>query len=112
VFDYIQASRPVEADVTLLSIADRLATRGDHAHEAIERHLAVARGVLADSLRWHSDGPAPPLLRGDELASELGIATGPRIGALLAELAAAQYAGEIATRAQALTYARALEPTI
>ena len=112
VFDYIQACRPVEADVTLLSIADRLATRGERAQESIERHLAVARGVLGDSLRWHSDGPAAPLLRGDELAAELGIATGPRIGGLLAELAAAQYAGEIATRAQALTYARALEPTI
>ena len=37
VFDYLQATSPVEVDVTLLSVADRLATRGDRARESIER---------------------------------------------------------------------------
>lgn len=107
VFSYLQTTSPVELDVTLLSIADRLATRGDRAQEAIDAHLQVAKGMLGDTLRWREYGPDQPLLRGDELAAELGIELGPRIGDLLSELAEAQYAGEIATREQALAYLRA-----
>jgi len=106
VFGYLRACTPVEVDVSLLSIADRLATRGDRAKESIERHMLLARGLLADALRWRAGGPPPPLVRGDDLAGELGIAEGPRLGQLLEELAEAQYAGEVATREQALAYAR------
>ncbi|HSZ12835.1 MAG TPA: HDIG domain-containing protein [Solirubrobacteraceae bacterium] len=108
VFTYLHACSPVEVDVTLLSVADRLATRGDRAREAVQAHLALASAMLDDALRWRTGGPPAPPLRGDELARELGITTGPRIGELLEELAAAQYAGEIATREQALDRARAL----
>ena len=107
VYSYLHACDPVEVDVTLLSVADRLATRGDNAQQAIDAHLAVARGMLRDALRWRAEGPPRPLVRGDELADDLGIAAGPRVGELLEELAEAQYAGEIATREQALAYARA-----
>ena len=51
--------------------------------------------MLPDALRWRAEGPPAPLLRGDELARELGIATGPRVGELLGELSEAQYAGEV-----------------
>jgi len=108
VFAYLRACAPVEADVTLLSVADRLATRGDRAQEAVQAHLALARGMLGDALRWRAEGPPQPLLRGDELARELGIPTGPRVGELLEELTAAQYAGELSGREQALEYARRL----
>lgn len=106
VFDYLQSTSPVEVDVTLLSIADRLATRGDRAAESIDAHMRLARPMLADALGWRADGPLPPLWRGDELAAELDIPTGPRLGEILRELAAAQYAGEICTREQALVHAR------
>jgi putative nucleotidyltransferase with HDIG domain len=108
VFDYLHACAPVEVDVTLLSIADRLATRGDRAPEAIAAHLAVAAPMLGDALRWRAQGPPKPLLRGDELARELAIPAGPRVGELLEQLAAGQFAGEIATRADALARAHAL----
>lgn len=108
VFSYLRATDPVEVDVTLLSVADRLATRGDRAQEAIAAHLAVAEGMLGDALRWRAQGPPAPLLRGDELARELEIPPGPRLGALLEQLAEAQFAGELATREQALAYARTL----
>jgi putative nucleotidyltransferase with HDIG domain len=108
VFAYMSACSPVEVDVTLLSVADRLATRGDRAQEAIAAHLAVAEGMLEDALRWRAQGPPAPLLRGDELARELAIPAGPRLGALLEQLAEAQFAGEVATREQALAYARTL----
>ncbi|MFI4990881.1 MAG: HD domain-containing protein [Solirubrobacterales bacterium] len=108
VFSYLRATDPVEVDVTLLSIADRLATRGERAKEAIAAHLRVAEGMLGDALRWRADGPPRPLLRGDELAQELEISPGPRLGALLEALAEAQFAGELATREQALAHARTL----
>jgi poly(A) polymerase len=107
-FSYLLACSPVEVDVTLLSVADRLATRGDRAQESIESHLRLARDVLADVLLWRAQGPPKPLVRGDELASDLSIPIGPRVGELLEELAAAQFAGELDTREQAFAYLRRL----
>jgi poly(A) polymerase len=112
VFAYLRACESVEVDVTLLSVADRLATRGEKAAEAIEAHMRVARAMLGDALRWRAQGGAPrPLVRGDELARELGVSLGPRIGELLEELARAQYAGRVETREQALDFARSLPET-
>jgi poly(A) polymerase len=111
VHEYLRATQPVAADVTLLSVADRLSARGSGpfaTDEAIEAHLALARQMLAAALDWHRDGPPHPLLRGDELAAELGIAPGPELGDLLAELEAAQYAGEVSTREEAIERARRL----
>jgi poly(A) polymerase len=112
VYSYLRACEPVEVDVTLLSMADRLATRGDRAEEAIDAHMRMARGMLQDALRWRTEGPPRPLLRGDELASDLGIPEGPRLGQLLEGLLEAQYAGEISTRDHAFSYARELTQTI
>jgi putative nucleotidyltransferase with HDIG domain len=106
VFAYMRACEPVEVDVTLLSVCDRLATRGSKSEQAIEAHMALARRMLDDALRWRQDGPPKPLLRGDELARELGIALGPRVGELLEALARAQYTGAVSTREQALAFAR------
>jgi poly(A) polymerase len=108
VFAYLYACSPVEVDVTMLSVADRLATRGDRAQESIDAHMNVARGLLRDALRWRAEGPPRALIRGDELAEELAIPLGPRIGQILRELTAAQYAGELATREDALLYSRNL----
>jgi len=111
VHEYLRATQPVAADVTLLTVADRLSARGGGpfaTEEAIEAHLALARQMLAAALDWHRDGPPEPLLRGDELAAELGIAHGPELGDLLTELEAAQYAGEVSTRGEALERARRL----
>jgi poly(A) polymerase len=111
VHEYLRATEPVSADVTLLTVADRLSARGSGpfaTDEAIEAHLALAREMLAASLDWRRDGPPPPLVRGDELAAELGIGEGPELGELLAELEAAQYAGEVTGHEQAVELARRL----
>jgi poly(A) polymerase len=108
VFGYLRACTPVEVDVTLLSAADRLATRGDRARESIDAHVGVASGLLADALSWRAEGPPRPLIRGDELAGELGIPLGPLVGELFEELAEAQYAGELSTREQSVIYCRSL----
>ncbi len=111
VHEYLRATEPVAADVTLLTVADRLSARGGGpfaTEDAIEAHLGLARGMLAAALDWRRDGPPNPLVRGDELAAELGIEPGPELGEILAELEAAQYAGEIATPEEALDRARAI----
>jgi putative nucleotidyltransferase with HDIG domain len=104
VHEYLRATEPVTVDVTLLTVADRLSARGAGpiaAPEMVQGHLDLAREMVAAGLDWHRDGPPAPLLRGDEVAAELGI-EGPEIGAKLAELEAAQYAGEVTDRAEAL----------
>jgi len=111
VHEYLRATEPVEVDVTLLTIADRLSARGTGpfaTDAAIDAHLALAREMLAAALDWRRQGPPAALLRGDELARELGVEPGPELGELLAELEAAQYAGEISTRAEAIARARSL----
>jgi poly(A) polymerase len=92
----------------LLSVADRLATRGRKADVAIARHLELARELLGEALARRAAGTRAPLLRGDELAAELGITPGRQLGELLAELEEARFAGEVATREEALAHARAV----
>lgn len=109
VHEYLRATDPVAVDVTLLTIADRLSARGTGpfaTEEAIEAHLSLAREMLAAALDWRRDGPPRPLLRGDELAAELGIAEGPELGEVLEELEAAQYAGEVGDRQAAIEHLR------
>ena len=105
VYDYLRTCAPVGVDVTLLSVADRLATRGDNAERAIALHLALARELLPEALAWVADPPRPPV-RGDELARALGIAPGPVLGDLLKELEAARFSGELETREEAIERAR------
>jgi putative nucleotidyltransferase with HDIG domain len=107
VYDYLHATAPVSVDVTILSVADRLATRGDNAERAIAAHMELARQMLAEGLAWVADPPRPPV-RGDELARALGIKPGPVVGGLLAELEAASFSGEVATPEEAIARAREL----
>ncbi len=109
VYAYLRACDPVEVDVTLLSLADRLATRGDRAEQAIAAHLELGGQMLGEALRWRAQGPPAALLRGDELARELELAPGPAVGRLLEQLSEARFAGEIQTPAQALALARRLQ---
>jgi putative nucleotidyltransferase with HDIG domain len=101
---YLKQTAPWEVDVTVLTVADRLATRGRNAEVAIAGHLDVAQTVLQAALT----DPAAPFLRGDDLMRELDLAPGPQLGALLARLEEAQFTGEVRTREEALERARAL----
>jgi putative nucleotidyltransferase with HDIG domain len=108
VYGYLRACEPVEVDVTLLSVADRLATRGERSGPAIAAHLELAERMLGDALGWRAEGPPAVLVRGDELARELALPAGPALGRLLEELSEARYAGAIETREQAISLARRL----
>jgi tRNA nucleotidyltransferase/poly(A) polymerase len=108
VYHYLRTCSPVEVEVTVLSCADRLATRGKNADRAIELHVELARELMEAALEWRASGPPKPPVRGNELARELGIEPGPELGALLAELAEARYTGEATTADEAVALARRL----
>ena len=106
---YLRATDPVTVDVTLLTVADRLSARGVGpiaSPEMVSAHLTLAREMIAAGLEWRREGPPQPLLRGDEISAELGIEPGPELGSALAELEAAQFAGEVTDRMGALQHLR------
>jgi putative nucleotidyltransferase with HDIG domain len=110
-FDYLRLTAPVAADVSLLTVADRLAARGGGptaSPQMIEAHLALVREVLPPALTWHRQGPPRVPIAGDELAAAIGIEPGPELGRLLAELEAAVFTGEVASAEQAIELARRL----
>ncbi len=108
--DYLRATDPDTVDVTVLTVADRLAARGSGAvagAEMVQAHLDLAREMVGEGLDWLRDGPPRAPVRGDELAAALGIELGPEIGRLLGEVEAAVFAGEVAGPEDALAVARA-----
>ena len=107
VYDYLLATEPDPVDVTMLTVADRLATQGERTRqEAVDAHLELARAMIAEALAWRRSGPPRSPIRGDELASELGIEPGPELGRLLGEIETAVFAGEVSTRDEAVDLAR------
>jgi poly(A) polymerase len=107
-YEYLRLTEPVAADVTLLSVADRLAARGagpTASPEMIEAHLELAREVLPAALEWHRSGPPRSPVPGDELAAAVGIEPGPELGRLLAEVEAGVFTGEVQSADDAVAVA-------
>lgn len=107
VYRYLQKCEPVEVEVGVLSVADRLATRGRKADVAIERHLELARELNSEALAWRAESRSP-LIRGDRLAAALGISTGPAIGKLLAAIDEEHWLGNLADEDSAVRLAQRL----
>lgn len=77
VYDYLRRCEPMEVEVTVLALADRLATRGRRAEEAIAAHADLTRELLPAAIAWREAGGAPsPLLDGDALMAQTGQAAG------------------------------------
>jgi putative nucleotidyltransferase with HDIG domain len=104
-YEYLVTTEPVEVEVGVLSIADRLATRGRKSDEAIAAHVELAVEITDAALDFRNN-PQTPLLRGDQLAEALGINPGPRLGELLARIAEERYVGDIQTPEDAVALAR------
>lgn len=104
-YEYLVTTEPVEVEVGVFSVADRLATRGRKSDEAIPAHVELAVEVTDAALDFRNH-PPPPLLRGDELAHALGITPGPRLGDLLRRIAEEQFVGEVSTADEAVAIAR------
>ncbi len=110
VLEYLRATDPDPVDVTVLTVADRLAARGGGAiasEAMVQSHLDLARDMIGAGLDWRQDGPPRSPVAGDELASALGIEPGPELGRLLAEVEAGVFAGEVSTADDAVAAARA-----
>lgn len=107
VYRYLRECDPVQVDVTVMSVADRLATRGARSEEAIRKHLELAGQLLGEALAWVESPPRPPV-RGDQLAAALGIPPGPELGRILQELEEATFAEEIDSDQAAVARAREL----
>ncbi len=108
-YEYLARCGDVAPDVTLLTAADRMSARGSGAlaaPEMIAAHLELVREVLPAALDWHRHGPPRIPIAGDELARELGIEEGPRLGELIEELQTAVFAGEVEDRQGAVDHAR------
>ena len=108
IWRYLAATEPFSADVTIFTVADRLATRGRNAAPAIAAHLELAREMLGPALARRSRARPAPLVRGDELVREAGIEPGPQLGTILAQLDEDRFAGAISTREEALARAKEL----
>ncbi|MGH2582935.1 MAG: HD domain-containing protein [Anaerolineales bacterium] len=108
IYRFFRATGEAGVDICLLSLADFLGKfAGEIPGEELKRHLETLRLLLEPYYERHDAEVDPkPFLTGDDLMSEFDLTPGPRVGALLAELHEAQAAGEIASRAAALDFAR------
>jgi poly(A) polymerase len=104
-YRYQVATAPYTVESIVLSLADRLATRGVRARQAYMRAHTEAAVELIGLVRELDREPRRPLLRGDEIA-ELAGARGARIGELVAALAEEQAAGTVTTREEAVELVR------
>ena len=114
IWDYLRRTGPQAVDTTLLTVADRMSAQGGGVpQEAIEGHLELAREMLAAAVPWELDGPPVPLLRGDEIAAELGIEPGPAARRRPCSSSRRRSTpGEVGDREGALEHLRASHPSL
>lgn len=109
VYEYLKRTEPTAIDVTLLTVADRLAARGTASiagQEMVAGHLELAREMVGEALAWRREGPPTRYLAGDELARRTGIDPGPELGRVLEELDRAVFCGEVASASESVEFAR------
>ncbi|MEP0813269.1 MAG: HDIG domain-containing protein [bacterium] len=104
---FIRALGSLVPHEILLSLADRLASRGKAVtQEQIDAHFKIAARVLAE---YYEPAPViPPLLSGDEIMTALGIPEGPEVGRLQNAVEEARARREIRTKRAAIALIRKL----
>jgi poly(A) polymerase len=108
IYRFFRDTADAGIDTLFLSLADHLATVGPNVSMAgFRRHVALTAYIL--HVRFDDATTLSPrrLVDGDDLMAALGIEQGALIGELLEAVREAQAAGEIETREQALSLARA-----
>jgi tRNA nucleotidyltransferase/poly(A) polymerase len=100
---YFADMGPTGIYVTLISLADHLATLGPQpAGEAWKRHLGVVRLLLARYIRERESILPPRLISAEELMRRLQLEPGPQVGQLLELIAEAQAEGRIHSKEEAV----------
>jgi tRNA nucleotidyltransferase/poly(A) polymerase len=108
IYRFFRDANECAIDVILLGLAD---LRGTRSHTLTEQAWAawieVGRILLDNVWEKPQESVSPPrLVDGHDLMKELALESGPQVGALLEAIREAQATGEVATRAEALEYAR------
>ncbi|MDF1552725.1 MAG: HD domain-containing protein [Deferrisomatales bacterium] len=102
---YLKDLRREVPEALLLALADEWATGPER--PAWPRVSVTAGQMLTQYWQRRHAAPVAPLLRGRDLLA-LGLAPGPRVGAILRAVEAQERLGRVGDRAQALELARAL----
>jgi poly(A) polymerase/tRNA nucleotidyltransferase (CCA-adding enzyme) len=103
---FFHATAGAGPDVLLHLLADHMATRGPRIKVAAWLAQAAWVDALLNTIWGEEIGHTQPLLKGDELMHALGLAPGPLVGRLLAEIGNAQANGEIGTSEEAIRLAK------
>lgn len=90
--------------LVLLTLCDMYGSSGGKDNTSTERVKARCNDILAMFHEWKKK-PLPKLINGKDLLA-LGFAEGPSVGKVLNEIREKQIAGEIATKEEAMAYAR------
>lgn len=108
VYRYFRDIKSAGLDVGLLSLADHLATYdGPGTEQVWQRLVALVAELFRFYFERYEETVAPvPLLNGRDLMQILNLPPGPEIGRLLRLLEEAQAAGQLASREEALAFAR------
>jgi len=108
IYRFFRDSREAGVDLVLLGLADLRGTRGHTlTQETWRAALDVARLLLENYWEKPKETIAPPrLLDGNELMRELNLEPGRVVGQLLEAIREAQATGKVASREQALDFAR------
>jgi putative nucleotidyltransferase with HDIG domain len=94
-----------------LTVVDAAGTDGrgpDRVYRGATR--ALLDSLLAGEAPAAREAAEPPLLRGEDVMDALGLAPGPRVGAVLRRAREAQALGAIRTRDEALAWLRDADP--
>jgi poly(A) polymerase len=108
IYRFFRDTTDAGIETLFLSLADHLATVGPKVSmDGFRRHVALTAYILHVRSNDETILSPPRLVDGDDLMAVLGIGPGAVIGELLEAVREAQAVGEIETREQALSLARA-----
>jgi poly(A) polymerase/tRNA nucleotidyltransferase (CCA-adding enzyme) len=106
VYRFFRDTGAAGPEVLIHSLCDHMAMQGPNIQPGGWRWHVGWTGEMLEICYGEAEPIRPePILRGDDLIRELGLAPGPIIGRLLEEVREAQAAGEVRTREEALALA-------
>jgi poly(A) polymerase len=109
IYRYFRDTREAGIDILFLSLADHLASRGQHLDLAQwQEHTRLVDYVLNKHFEEEKIVAPPKLIDGHDLINNFKLSPGPKIGEILEAIREAQAAGEVTTRQEAIAYARRL----
>ncbi len=105
IYRYFRDTGEAGIDILFLSLADHLATKGQHLDlTQWQEHARMTEYVLARHFEEESLMVPPKLIDGHDLIDSFGLSPGSKIGEVLEAVREAQATGEVTAREEALAY--------